>query len=255
MTTFADRLNAAMDEASLSAAELAERSGLTESAISLLRSAQREPSYRTLTRLSAVLPPLAEGLSENPSPFDSIEDAIADIRAGKMVVVLGRRGSRERGRSRHGGADGHARSDQLYAQGSGRPDLRAAPGPPPRRTPHSADGRRQHRGARDRVHGFGRSARSHDDRHLARTTAPQRSSSCWIRKRGHRIFCGPATRFRCARARAACWFAPDKPKHRSIWRGWRDSIRPALFAKSWRKTEPWSAWTVCEPMPTSMACG
>jgi 3,4-dihydroxy 2-butanone 4-phosphate synthase/GTP cyclohydrolase II len=88
MTTFADRLNAAMDEASLSAAELADRSGLTESAISLLRSAQREPSYRTLTRLSAVLPPLAEGLSEDASPFDSIEDAVADIRAGKMVVVL-----------------------------------------------------------------------------------------------------------------------------------------------------------------------
>jgi 3,4-dihydroxy 2-butanone 4-phosphate synthase/GTP cyclohydrolase II len=88
MTTFADRLNAAMDEASLTAAELAERAGLTESAISLLRSAQREPSYRTLTRLSAVLPPLAEGLSERLSPFDSIEDAIADIRAGKMVVVL-----------------------------------------------------------------------------------------------------------------------------------------------------------------------
>jgi 3,4-dihydroxy 2-butanone 4-phosphate synthase / GTP cyclohydrolase II len=88
MTTFADRLNAAMDEASLSAVELAERSGLTESAISLLRSAQREPSYRTLTRLSAVLPPLAEGLSESVTPFDSIEDAIADIRAGKMVVVL-----------------------------------------------------------------------------------------------------------------------------------------------------------------------
>jgi 3,4-dihydroxy 2-butanone 4-phosphate synthase / GTP cyclohydrolase II len=88
MTTFADRLNAAMDDASLSAAELAERSGLTESAISLLRSSRREPSYRTLTRLSAVLPPLAEGLSEDASPFDSIEDAIADIRAGKMVVVL-----------------------------------------------------------------------------------------------------------------------------------------------------------------------
>jgi 3,4-dihydroxy 2-butanone 4-phosphate synthase/GTP cyclohydrolase II len=88
MTTFADRLNAAMEEAALSAAELAERSGLTESAISLLRSAQREPSYRTLTRLSAVLPPLADGLSEQLSPFDSIEDAIADIRAGKMVVVL-----------------------------------------------------------------------------------------------------------------------------------------------------------------------
>jgi 3,4-dihydroxy 2-butanone 4-phosphate synthase/GTP cyclohydrolase II len=88
MNTFAGRLNSAMDEAALSAAELAERSGLTESAISLLRSAQREPSYRTLTRLSAVLPALADGLSGELSPFDSIEDAIADIRAGKMVVVL-----------------------------------------------------------------------------------------------------------------------------------------------------------------------
>jgi 3,4-dihydroxy 2-butanone 4-phosphate synthase/GTP cyclohydrolase II len=88
MTAFSDRLNAAMDDSSLTAAELAERSGLTESAISLLRSGRREPSYRTLARLSAVLPPLAEGLSDAVSPFDSIEDAIADIRAGKMVVVL-----------------------------------------------------------------------------------------------------------------------------------------------------------------------
>src|SRR5580704_13277694 len=88
MTTFAERLNASMEEASLTAAELAERSGLTESAISLLRSGRREPSYRTLARLSGVLPPLAEGLSETVNPFDSIEDAIADIRAGKMVVVL-----------------------------------------------------------------------------------------------------------------------------------------------------------------------
>jgi 3,4-dihydroxy 2-butanone 4-phosphate synthase / GTP cyclohydrolase II len=88
MTTFANRLNAAMDEASLTAAGLAERSGLTESAISLLRAARREPSYKTLARLSAVLPALADGLSEQGSPFDSIEDAIADIRAGKMVVVL-----------------------------------------------------------------------------------------------------------------------------------------------------------------------
>jgi 3,4-dihydroxy 2-butanone 4-phosphate synthase/GTP cyclohydrolase II len=89
MTTFATRLNAAMEAGSLSAAELSERSGLTESAISLLRAARREPSYKTLARLAAVLPELADGLSDGGgSVFDSIEDAIADVRAGKMVVVL-----------------------------------------------------------------------------------------------------------------------------------------------------------------------
>jgi 3,4-dihydroxy 2-butanone 4-phosphate synthase / GTP cyclohydrolase II len=86
--TFADRLEAAMDVANLSAAELAASAGLTESAISLLRSGRREPSYRTLQRLAQVLPGLGAGVGEAPSPFDSIEGAIEDVRAGKMVVVL-----------------------------------------------------------------------------------------------------------------------------------------------------------------------
>jgi 3,4-dihydroxy 2-butanone 4-phosphate synthase/GTP cyclohydrolase II len=86
--TFAERLNAAMDEAKLNASELAEHAGLTESSISLLRSGRREPSYRTLQRLAAVLPDLGEHLAAQSNPFDTIESAIADIRAGKMVVVL-----------------------------------------------------------------------------------------------------------------------------------------------------------------------
>jgi|SRR5579862_3047466 len=77
-----------MDEARLSAAEVAESAGLTESAISLLRSGRREPSYKTLQRLASVFPALGEQLTERDGPFDSIEEAIADIRAGKMVVVL-----------------------------------------------------------------------------------------------------------------------------------------------------------------------
>jgi 3,4-dihydroxy 2-butanone 4-phosphate synthase/GTP cyclohydrolase II len=88
MSCFADALNAAMDEAGLSAAELAESAGLTESAISLLRAGRREPSYRTLQRLTHVFPSLGEQLAESHAPFDSIEDAVVDIRAGKMVVVL-----------------------------------------------------------------------------------------------------------------------------------------------------------------------
>jgi 3,4-dihydroxy 2-butanone 4-phosphate synthase/GTP cyclohydrolase II len=81
-------LNSAIDEARLTAAEVAESAGLTESSISLLRAGRREPSYRTLQRLANVFPSLAEQLGRVGSPFDSIEGAIADIRAGKMVVVL-----------------------------------------------------------------------------------------------------------------------------------------------------------------------
>jgi 3,4-dihydroxy 2-butanone 4-phosphate synthase/GTP cyclohydrolase II len=85
---FSDLLNSAMDEARLTATEVAESAGLTESAISLLRAGRREPSYRTLQRLATVFPSLGEQVGQAVSPFDSIEGAIADVRAGKMVVVL-----------------------------------------------------------------------------------------------------------------------------------------------------------------------
>ena len=88
MSQFAPSLNEAMEAAGISAADLAVKSGLTESAISLLRSGRREPSYRSLQRLIKVLPSLTSQQSEDESPFDSIEDAIDDIRAGKMIVVL-----------------------------------------------------------------------------------------------------------------------------------------------------------------------
>src|SRR5580698_2627413 len=86
MSEFAATLNAALEAAGLTAAELAAKAGITESAVSLLRSGRREPSYRTLQRLTKVLSGLA--LETPESPFDSIDDALDDIRAGKMVVVL-----------------------------------------------------------------------------------------------------------------------------------------------------------------------
>ena len=87
MTSFAEQLNAAMESEGMTASELASRAGITESAVSLLRSGRREPSYRTLQRLTPILPHLAPQPTAE-SPFDTIEDAIDDIRAGKMVVVL-----------------------------------------------------------------------------------------------------------------------------------------------------------------------
>ena len=77
-----------MDAAGLSATELAQRTGLTEGAISYLRSGQREPSFKSIRALSSALPELALRLSQPRSTMDSIESAIADIRDGKMVIVL-----------------------------------------------------------------------------------------------------------------------------------------------------------------------
>ncbi|MFY9779531.1 MAG: bifunctional 3,4-dihydroxy-2-butanone-4-phosphate synthase/GTP cyclohydrolase II [Candidatus Baltobacteraceae bacterium] len=91
MTTFAETLRVSMDQAGVTAAELAGRSGLTEGAISYLRSGRRTPSFRSIQALSKALPELAARLADTPiedSVFDCIEDAIADIRAGKMVIVL-----------------------------------------------------------------------------------------------------------------------------------------------------------------------
>src|SRR5271154_4725681 len=88
MDTFGSDLQRAMDAAGLSAAELAQRSGLTEGAISYLRSGRREPSYRSIRALAEVLPQLAARLDKDRRTMDSIESAIADIKAGKMVIVL-----------------------------------------------------------------------------------------------------------------------------------------------------------------------
>ena len=89
-SSFAETLNNAIEAAGLSAAEVAARSGLSDAAISYLRSGQRSPTYRTVRALAAALPQLNGELGDSvgSTDFDSIEAAIADVRAGKMVVVL-----------------------------------------------------------------------------------------------------------------------------------------------------------------------
>ena len=88
MESFSAELRSAMDEAGLSAADLAQQTGLTEGAISYLRSGRREPSFKSIRALSNALPQLAVRLTQPRSTMDSIESAIDDIRAGKMVIVL-----------------------------------------------------------------------------------------------------------------------------------------------------------------------
>ena len=51
-----------------------------------------------------------------------------------------------------------------------------------------------------------------DRAHTIRTAIDPRSTAADLAR--------PGTSFRCARARAACWCAPGRPRHRSIWRAW-----------------------------------
>src|SRR5580700_7407175 len=85
---FSDELRAAMDTAGFTAAELALQTGLSEGAISYLRSGRRQPSYKSIRALAAALPELGVRLTGEGGSLDSIEAAIADIRLGKMVIVL-----------------------------------------------------------------------------------------------------------------------------------------------------------------------
>ncbi len=86
---FSETLVRSMERAGVSAAELAQRSGVTESAISLLRAGRRTPSLATVQKLAKALPELTGAPSAEPAGgIDRIEDAIAEIRAGKMVIVL-----------------------------------------------------------------------------------------------------------------------------------------------------------------------
>ena len=77
-----------MEAAGVSAADLAQRSGLTAGAISYLRSGRREPSFKSIRALSTALPQLATRLTLERSSMDSIDAALGDIRAGRMVIVL-----------------------------------------------------------------------------------------------------------------------------------------------------------------------
>ena len=218
MTSFSEALQGAMDRAGLSASDLAQRSAHTESAISLLRSGRRTPSFRSIQALSKALPELATQLAAEPveeSVFDCIDDAVADIRAGKMVIVLDDEDRENEGDLVMAAQMVTPRSDQLHAQRGGWPHLRHDHRQAARRITDSANGYRKYSAARDGVHRFDRSAPSHDDGYFRAGRARPRFRRYSIRAPSLRISRDRATRSRYAPAKAACSYARAKRKPRS----------------------------------------
>ena len=151
----------------------------------------------------------------------AIEDAVEAIRAGRMVIVVDDEDRENEGDLTHGGGEGHAGGDQLHGHARPRPDLPVDDARAARRARHPADGEREHRRAsgrrsacRSRRKGKTTTGISAADRAATIATAIDPDDAARAISRG------PATCFRCARATAACWCAPARPKRRSISRAW-----------------------------------
>ena len=165
------------------------------------------------------------------SPHISVAQAIEDIRAGKMVIVVDDE-DRENEGDLTMAADlvtpeainfmaSHGRGLICLALTEERVEaLRLPMMTHDNRSPHgtaftvSID-------ARDGI-STGISAR--ERAHTIRVAvAPDASPTIWSR---------PGTSSRCARNAAACWSAPATPRAPSIWRAWPAARRPASSARS-----------------------
>ena len=125
----------------------------------------------------------------------------------------GRRGPRERGRPLHGGREGHARGDQLHGHRRPRSDLPAADRAEAPRARPADDGAPRTRAplgtaftvSIDARHGIGSGISANDRaKTIHRRGRRRRGAERHPSRRG--------TSSRCARAPAACWCAPARPR-------------------------------------------
>ena len=130
-------------------------------------------------------------MSQSDSPFSRVEDAIEDIRNGKMVIIVDSP-DRENEGDLCMAAEFVTADDINFMARHGRglicltADARAV-----RRARAAADGAQQRDAVRDGLHGLDRGPRGHRDRHLAPPIARTPSASPSIRRRAPRDLIHP----------------------------------------------------------------
>ena len=170
--------------------------------------------------------------------MDSVERAIADIAAGKAVVVVD-------------DEDRENEGDIIFAASKATPELMAftiryssgvicvpMPGDDARPARDPADDAAQQGQAADGVHDLGRRPRRRHHRHLGGRPRAHRAGAGRLGDRAVGDHPARATSSRCATARAACWPAAATPRPRSTWPGWPGSPRPACWSRSSTTTAP-----------------
>ena len=170
--------------------------------------------------------------------FDTIDDVVRDIAAGKIVIVTD-------------DADRENEGDLVMAAEKATPkaiNFMAMHGrglicvPISKRTRRparlAADGGAKPGDVSDGFHGLGRCGEGSNDRHQ-RTIGRRPFAPSRARNRGLTILFNLVTSFPCGQRRVACYGAPVTLKQRLISRGWRACNRQACSAKSYTMTAQW----------------
>ena len=163
--------------------------------------------------------------------YAKIEEAIAAIARGDMVLVVDDEDRENEGDSDRCRREGHSGAHRLHGQTHERPDLPPDDRRAARSLEAAADGAGEHRLAQDRIHRLDRPGRRHHDRAFRRaigrgrsgrpSTRRQRPSSSTVR-----VMCS-----HCATSLVECSFVRGIPKQPWTLRGSRALRRPACLCE------------------------
>ena len=158
------------------------------------------------------------------APFTDVPGALAEIRAGRMVVVVDDEDRENEGDLTLAAEFVTPEAINFMATLRPRADLPGADRGARRPSAPLSHDPAELLALRHGVYRDDRGARGSDHRHLGRRPGADHPHRDRSGAQLQPTWPAPATSFRCARARAACWCAPGRPRPRSIWRGWPGSI-------------------------------
>ncbi len=165
------------------------------------------------------------------SPFSPVEEAIEEIQAGRMVVVVDSPDRENEGDLVMAADVRHRRRDQLHGDARPRPDLPDADAGALRGA-RPADDDAAQQDAATRPPSPSRSRPATASRPGSPPpTAPTRSGWRSIPAPAPRTWSSPGTCSRCGPVRTACSSAPARPRRRSTWPGWPGSAPPAVICE------------------------
>ena len=189
----------------------------------------RQPGGRPpgQVRREAVRSPHLSMSTRATTQFATVEEALEDIAAGRMVVVVDDEDRENEGDLVMAAEFVTPDGDQLHGHPRARLDLPGAHARALRRARPRAHGAEERDGAPDAVHRDDRGPRGRDHRHQRgrpRAHDPRRGRPGQGPGRHRR---GRPRQPAQGRAPAASWSAPGTPRRRSTWRGWPGCSRRA----------------------------
>ena len=166
-------------------------------------------------------------MTSSTAQFATVAEAIEEIRAGRMVVILDSEDRENEGDLVMAAQFATPEAINFMATHGARADLPGAHrGPLRPARPEARWCGATRRPTRTAFTEPIEARARHHDRHLGRRTARARSWWRSTRRPGPRTSSSPGTCSRCGPSRAACWSAPATPRRRSTSRASRGSSPP-----------------------------